>query len=174
MLVLVGGIVKQKCQTTLFCLFYSLKYTCQYWYSVDGAISAKTGTPTYYAMSIIPKKKKKKCLGLKALSQAKCFDSLSFSGRQLKHTSPYRQVTHFEGPDLLFAFHFPNLYQAAHVAQRHQGRVVAEHGARHRVFVSCGYQMTRRFLADDPRIHRFVSFDPEHSFLSHCYLFLYI
>lgn len=50
----------------------------------------------------------------------------------------YLQISHFEGPDLLFGLHFPNLNHAAHIARGHQGGVVAEHSARHRVFVACG------------------------------------
>lgn len=54
------------------------------------------------------------------------------------HSLSYLQISHFKRPDLLFGFHFPRFNQAAHVTRRHQGRVVAEHGARHRVFVTCG------------------------------------
>lgn len=53
------------------------------------------------------------------------------------HWSSYLQISYFEGPDLLFVFNFPDFNQAAHVTCRHQGGVMAEHGTRHRVFVTC-------------------------------------
>lgn len=57
----------------------------------------------------------------------------------------YLKISHFEWPDLLFGFHFPRFNHAAHVTRRHQGRVVAEHGARHGVFVTCGDKEKKYF-----------------------------
>lgn len=61
-----------------------------------------------------------------------------------KTCGSYLQISHLEGPDLLFGFHFPNFNHAAHVARSHQGGVVAEHGARHGVFVTCRDEKRKR------------------------------
>lgn len=55
----------------------------------------------------------------------------------------YLQISYIEGPDLLFVLNLPDLDQPAHVARRHQGGVVAEHGTRDGVFVACGDALKR-------------------------------
>lgn len=54
-----------------------------------------------------------------------------------RDTFSYLQISHLEGPNLLFAFNFPDFNQTAHVCRCHQGGVMAEHSTSHRVFVAC-------------------------------------